>query len=87
MTAEGVHKMKLNAETKHCSAKHKKEVKVNNSLQHWAGCIMVDVCMKFHLPICLGVHETELNAQIKHCRSRSVMIDGSEQSESWRMCV
>ena len=23
----------------------KKEVKDNNSLQHWAGCMMVDVCL------------------------------------------
>ena len=49
MTVGGVQEMELNTQTKHCSAKHKEEVKVNNSLQFWAGCIMVDVCMKFHL--------------------------------------
>ena len=48
-----------NTKTKHCSAKREKEVKVNNSLQHRAGCIMVDMGMKFHYPISLGVYETE----------------------------
>ena len=45
MTAGGVQERELNQQTKHCSAKHEKEVKINNSLQHWAGCMMVDVCM------------------------------------------
>ena len=70
-TASGIQMMKLNAQTKHCSAKHEKEVKVNNSLQqHWTGCIMVDVCMKFYYPIGLGVHKTELSAQTKHCSAK-----------------
>ena len=47
--------MALNTQTKHCSSKCEKEVKVNNSGQHWAGCIMMDVCMKFNLPRSLGV--------------------------------
>ena len=37
----------LNALTKHCSAKCYKYVKVSNGQWQWAGCIMVDVCMKF----------------------------------------
>ena len=47
-----------------------KKVQVNNSLQHWAGCIMIDVCLKFHLPIGLGVHETDLHSQIKLCSTK-----------------
>ena len=38
----GVQEMEQN------EAKYEKEFKVNISLQHWAGCIMVDMCMKFH---------------------------------------
>ena len=32
--------IELNAQTNHCSAKHEKEIKVNNSLQHWAGYML-----------------------------------------------
>ena len=46
-TAGGAQEMELNAQTEHCSAKCEKG-KINNSLQHWARCIIVDVCMKFH---------------------------------------
>ena len=37
-TAGRVEETELNAQTKHCSAKREK----------WAGCIVLDVCMKFH---------------------------------------
>ena len=40
--------IKINAQTKHCSAKCEKQVKVSNGQWLWAGCIMEDVCMKFH---------------------------------------
>ena len=38
----------LYTQTNHCSAKHEKKVKVNNSQWQWVGCIMADVCMKFY---------------------------------------
>ena len=47
-TAGDVQEMELNAQTKYCSAKHEKQVKVSNGQLQWAGCVMVDVCMKFH---------------------------------------
>ena len=47
-TADGVQETELNAQTNHCSAKCENEVIDNNSLQHGAGCIMVDECVKFH---------------------------------------
>ena len=47
-TTGGVQEMELNAQTKSCSAKHEKQVKVSNGCWQWAGCIMADVCMKFH---------------------------------------
>ena len=68
MTAGEVQEMELKAQTKHCLAKYEKEDKVNNYLQHSAGYVMVDVCMKFHYPIGLGVHKEELNA--KHLAKR-----------------
>ena len=40
--------MELNAQTKHCSAKHEKKVKVSNGQRQWARCIMADVCTNFH---------------------------------------
>ena len=40
--------MEINAQTKHCSAKCEKKVKVSNSRCQWAGCTIADVCMKFH---------------------------------------
>ena len=33
LTADGVLEIEINAQTKHCSAKGEKEIKVNNSLQ------------------------------------------------------
>ena len=62
-TAGGVQEMELNAQTKHCSAKSEKQVKVSNGQWQWAGYIMADVCMKFPWPIYLDVWERELNAQ------------------------
>ena len=47
-----------------------KKVNVNNSLQHWSGCMIVDMFMKFHYAICLGVHKMKLNAQTKHCSAK-----------------
>ena len=47
MTAGGAQETELNIQTKHCSAKREKHVKGNGQWQ-WAGCIKVDVCMKFH---------------------------------------
>ena len=68
-TAGGVQETELNAQTKHCSASVKsrsRSVTVNGSGQG-AGCIIADVCMKFHWLRSLGVLETQLNAQTKPC--------------------
>ena len=42
----GDQEMELNTQTKHCSAKLENYVKVNKDPWQWAGCIMVEVCMK-----------------------------------------
>ena len=55
--------MELNVQSEHSSAKHKKAVKDSNSTQHLTGCILMDVCMKFHYPIGLGV-------QTRHCSAK-----------------
>ena len=47
-TGLGIHEMELKAQTKHCSAKHEKKVKVRNGQWQLAGCIMVDVHMKLN---------------------------------------
>ena len=48
VTAGGVQQMELNAQTKSCSAKCEKQVKVSNAWWQWTESIMADVCMKFH---------------------------------------
>ena len=55
VTAGGVQEMELNTQSKHCSAMRAKKVKVGNRLWKWAGCIMANECMKFHLPRSLDV--------------------------------
>ena len=40
--------LELKAQTEQCCAKHKKKMKVSNGQWQWAGCNMVDVCIKFH---------------------------------------
>ena len=51
----GVQETELNEQTKHCSAKHEKQIKVSIYTWQWAECIMVDVCMKLHKRRSLGV--------------------------------
>ena len=43
----GIHESELNAQTKHCSAKHEKQDKVSNGVWQWEGCVMKYVYKKF----------------------------------------
>ena len=66
-TAGGFQETELNAQTKHCSARREKLVKIRNNRWQWAGCIMVDVCLfvlRFYGPV----------NPMGSCRARSVYL-------------
>ena len=71
----------------------KRSKSITNSPQHWAGCIMEDVCMKFHKPMYAGCSWkgakfiTNIAQASVKSRSRLETVNGSGQCALWQMCV